>query len=365
MGQNYMLNSAIDCMLGTTFIVCLLFITQYFWLFLDVSGKGNLLLNILFNKTIAGTVGQNDNTNLFKGDVQSAENLSEFSETIRQLPQNSLPNHEIEQDFYKWLAGVLDVDGNFDIRKNRTGGYVLKKIRIKLHNRDLRLLTYIQNKLHIGRIRDVKNKPHSLLSFSKKNEIIFLIKKINGNIRLKLDSFKQACSLYDIKFVEPNSNIEKNDPYFAGLIDTDGSIVFNFENNRIECTLEVKYSEYSSKLCLDNVIPYAKPSVIYREKTNQTKNKKFQSISFKFQNVSHIVPVYDYFIKNRLMCDFKFYRVSQIKRFMEIRHYNKYPFESHEYKLYSQFVLNWIMHINPNWTKVPFVQKLNLKKFKV
>jgi hypothetical protein len=192
----------------------------------------------------------------------------------------------------------------------------------------------------MGRIRDVNNQPHSLLTFSKKNEIIFLISKINGNIRLKLDSFKQACSLYDIKFVEPNYNIEKNDPYFAGLIDTNGSIVFNFLNNRIECTLEVKYTEYSSKLCLDNVIPYAKPSVIYREKTNQTKNQKFQSISFKYQNVSHIVPVYDSFIKNRLMCDFKFYRVSQIKRFMEIRHYNKYPFDSHEYKLYSQFALN-------------------------
>jgi hypothetical protein len=86
MGHNYSPNYAIDYMLETTFIVCLLFITQYFWLYLVVTGKGNLLLNILFYKTIAGTVGKNDNTNLFQRDVQSAENLLEFSETIRQLP---------------------------------------------------------------------------------------------------------------------------------------------------------------------------------------------------------------------------------------------------------------------------------------
>lgn len=39
---------------------------------------------------------------------------------------------------------------------------VLKAIRIKLHNRDIRILSYIQNTLHIGRIRSDKNKPHSM-----------------------------------------------------------------------------------------------------------------------------------------------------------------------------------------------------------
>ena len=55
----------------------------------------------------------------------------------------------------------MDGDGNFDIRINpTTNNRVLKQIRIKLHNRDIRILTRIQNYLHIGRIRKNKNKPY-------------------------------------------------------------------------------------------------------------------------------------------------------------------------------------------------------------
>ena len=76
------------------------------------------------------------------------------------------------------------------------------------------------------------------------------------------------------------------DPYFSGLIDTDGSIVFNFNSNRIECNLEFKYNEYSSKLCLDNVIPNYKPYVLCRNKTAISGSSiKFKSITFKFQTV--------------------------------------------------------------------------------
>ena len=38
---------------------------------------------------------------------------------------------------------------------------------------------------------------------------------------------------------KPNYKIEPFDPYFAGLIDTDGSIVFNYPGNRIECNLRI------------------------------------------------------------------------------------------------------------------------------
>ena len=55
----------------------------------------------------------------------------------------------------------MDGDGNFDLRI-LNNELVLKAIRIKLQNRDIRILTYIQNTLHIGRIRADKNKPHSL-----------------------------------------------------------------------------------------------------------------------------------------------------------------------------------------------------------
>ena len=67
--------------------------------------------------------------------------------------------------------------------------------------------------------------------------------------------------------------------------------------------------------------------------------------------------IYDYFMHNRLYSDMKFYRVTQIKPFVEIRKYQKYPFSSGEHKIYSDFVINWIKYENPLWYKVPFINK--------
>lgn len=79
-------------------------------------------------------------------DIQSAENCKGFSETTRQLP-------DLEEDkFWNWFAGIIDNDSNFDIRLDQNKR-VLKQIRIKLHYRDMSILTRIQNFLHICRIR--------------------------------------------------------------------------------------------------------------------------------------------------------------------------------------------------------------------
>lgn len=372
MGQNIKLYSAIDYMLETTsLVICLLLITQYLRNNLDVSGKFNLLFNSPVDWKSQGpaesTVGEKDKFTLlnflnYRG-VQSAENFLGFSETIRQLPSLftlGRSRDKEEYNFFHWFAGVIDGDGNFDIRKRISGSDVLKSIRIKVHNRDLRLLTYIQDKLHMGRIHASGSKPHSIYIVSTESEMSYLVSKLNGLIRIKVDSFKRACASYNIEFIEADYSIKENDPYFAGLIDTDGSIVFNYTSNRIECVVEFKNTEYSSKLCLDYVIPHTKPRIMYRTHSSPIKkNLVYKSISFKYQTVESMVPVYDYFMMNRLYCDFKFYRVSKIKRFLEIRHYKAFPFESTEYKLYSKIMLDWIQYRNPNWTKVPFVTKLN------
>lgn len=101
-------------------------------------------------------------------DIQSAENFSGFSETIRQLSYDKVGNvkkQKINSSFFKWLAGVIDGDGNFDLRslKSKTGNTKkLKAIRIKLHNKDIRILTRIQNVLHMGRINSDRVGPYSL-----------------------------------------------------------------------------------------------------------------------------------------------------------------------------------------------------------
>jgi len=342
---------ATDYMLETVlFVSCLLFInTSYLTIFfyknyIDAS-KNYILLNSQNNNITINSQSMN---------TQSAENLTGFSETTRQLSDAE------EYKFWNWFAGVLDGDGNFDIRKSSSTPRlkVLKQIRIKLHNRDVRILSRIQNYLHRGRVLSVKNKPYSIFVISRKEDMYFVINKINGLIRLKVPSFKEACFLYNIEYIEPNYIIDKYDPYYSGLIDTDGSIVFNYSGNRIECNLEFKYDEYSKKFNFDNTIPNSKPFIITRQKaSNKTGGKIFKSIAFKFQNVDNMLFIYDYFMHNRLYSDIKFYRVSKIKPFIEIRKYKNSPLNSTEHNIYSDFMINWVKYENPLWYKIPFINK--------
>lgn len=336
-------------MLGTIFLVyCLLFNFNYL-LKIDVSRSFNLLLNSE-NKNSTVSVSKIHCTN-----IQSAENCQGFSETIRQL---SNLNRENDSHFYKWFAGIIDGDGNFDCRKDSFNRPILKSIRIKLHNRDVRILTRIQNYFHIGRIRADKNKPYSMFIVSTKIEMKFLINRLNGLIRIKIPGFKKACSYFNIDFKEPDYNIGSFDPYFSGLMDTDGSIVFNFPANRIECNLEFKYNDYTQKLNFSDTIPYYKPSILLRKQNNKKSKIKYKSIVFKYQTVKGMMYLYDYFMKNRLYSDFKFYRITKIKEFILIRNYNKEPKDSIEFKIYSDFLLDWIQYRNPLWMKVPFIEKI-------
>ena len=191
----------------------------------------------------------------------------------------------------------------------------------------------------------------------------FLVNKLNGLIRLKVPNFKEACHIYNIIYKEANYNIELYDPYYSGLIDTDGSIVYNYSGNRIECNLEFKYNEYTSKLNFNNTIKNSKPFIIIRKKASKKEGKKnFTSIAFKFQNVNDMLFIYDYFMKNRLYSDMKFYRVSKIKSFIEIRKYKTSTRNSLEHKIYSNFVIDFIKYENPLWYKVPCVDKYLLYK---
>ena len=335
---------ATDYMLETVFFVyCLLLINTSYLYKLDLS-RSNAPLN-----------SENNNSTISQKliNTQSAENWKGFSETVRRLSDGE------DHTFWKWFAGVLDGDGNFDIRKNAISNKrVLKQIRIKLHNRDVRILMRVQNYLHMGKIRADKNKPYSIYTVSTKESMDYILNKVNGLIRLKVPFFKEACVLANIKYIEANYNIELYDPYFAGLIDTDGSIVFNYAGNRIECNLEFKYNEYSSKLNLDYVIPNSKPYVIKRSKSSEAHgSKSFISIAFKFQNVNSMLFIYDYFMRNRLYCDMKFYRVTKIKPFIQIRKYKMSSKHTVEHKIYSDFVIDLIKYENPLWYKVPFINK--------
>ena len=344
---------ATDYMLETTPLYGLLFINTLY-LYILVYSSINYILRLISIDASRNILLNSENDHI----VQSAENCKGFSETIRQSPDQE------KDKFWSWFAGILDGGGNFDIRLNsKRDNKILKQIRIKLHNRDIRILKRIQNYLHIGRIRSDKKKSYSIYIVSDKDNMTHIINKVNGLIRLKIPSFKLACNLYNINYIEPNYNIGLYDSYFAGLVDTDGRIVFNYSGNRIECNLEFKYNDYSSKLNFDDTILESKPYVITRRKSSTVNSPKIPtSIAFKFQNVNNMLFIYDYFMHNRLYSDIKFYRICKIKSFIKIRKYKISQLNSLEHKIYSNFVINWLKYDNPLWYKIPFVIKYLLYK---
>lgn len=374
------INFAIDLMLETIFIIIIiLYILKNNYQIWD-----NIIALLFNGKTlIRSYIYSQKYLLLAYANIQSANNLiwklvQNFIINLFKLNKNlfiinlgvsetkrQLYNLEIlkEINFWEWLAGIIDGNGNFDLRKlnnklkgprgngaRGSSGPLLNSIKIKVHNRDLRILTRIQNKLHMGRINGINNKPYSLWIITTKQEMSYVINNLNGLIRLKYVNFEKSCNDLNIPVIKPDYNIKSYSPYLSGLIDTDGSIVYNYKNNRIECLLELKYTEYSNKLNLNNVIPFNTPYKLIQEKKN--------SILFRYQNISGMILLYDYFMKNRLFSDLKFYRISKIPYFIQIRKFKNDEKNTKEYLIYKSFILDFIKYENPLWYKIPFISKL-------
>jgi len=257
------------------------------------------------------------------------------SETIRTLSKKEK----------EWLAGVIDGDGNFDMRNLKNNKKSLRSIRIVQSLRDARILYKVKDLLKAGSIKK-KNKNCLVYILSKKELMFFLLNQINGNIRIKVDSFKQACESLNIIYIKAYNVIPKNSAYLAGLIDTDGSIIFNYPGNRIDIFLEFKQNIYTEQLNFDYVIPGSIVKINKYLKRNQNKDKIYYSIRFCYANIKNMLLIYNYIKENRLYSDFKFFRCMQIKRFLEIRSFKQYPKESLEYQLYKEFLIRFFTYMN-------------------
>lgn len=251
-------------------------------------------------------------------------------------------------NFQSWLAGVVDGDGNFDFRRN-----TLKAIRIKIHIRDVKILKVIQNQTHMGRIRYVPNTNYVLFIISTKVHMTAFLNLINGYMRVKIPNFQRACKACGLTFTLARQLVPW-DAYLAGLIDSDGWVSLNYEQNCIVVGVELNMSPAVEDLNFDYVIPYAKPNMFVRVTASGKK-----SLRVIYQSVHGMSAVYDYFLKRRLVSDFKFRRVLSIKKFLNLRHYKTCAHGSVEQQIYSRFCVNFLSYQNPTWTKVPMVGKLD------
>lgn len=298
-------------------------------------------------------------------ETERQKNNDSSNGNILNINNTSKPTHKDINDpiFKAWLAGIIDGDGNFDLRR-LNNHLVLKQIRVKMDIRDISVLQHIKDILNFGRVLPIEGTTYYYYVVSTQYEMSIIINLINGMIRLKVSSFKHACQYLNIDFIKPNYTLLPFDPYFAGLMDTDGSLVLNYSMNRIECSVELENNEDTIKLNLDNLFPGQKPYILTRVKSSAKGSPKiYHSVLWRFQNVGVMPQLYEYFSKYRLYSEFKYHRAIMIKDYLDVRRFYKYPRHSNEFELYAKCVLKYIKYLNPNWIHTPFVIRHNLFDF--
>ena len=257
----------------------------------------------------------------------------------------------------EYIAGVIDGDGCIQV-SSINGVLKLKHMRVKLDFRDVGIVARIKSLLNCGTLRYNKNLvTWGVYNIADMRKVLMLL---NGHLRLKLPRFHKACACLGITPIIANPKIMPQSGYLQGLIDTDGTVVFNYPGNRIGLIIELQKTIYSTALDLTDAIPGATVRVLPLVKRNQTKGKIFYSVRFSFETVENMIHIYNFVMGFRLYSDFKFYRVSMIPTFLKIRHFQKKPLGSIEHQAYSKWVLDFITYLNPKYTKVSYLDKLSL-----
>ena len=187
----------------------------------------SLLFKALFVKIFISYNNQQDK--IINNLILKKDNIKRSSETTRKILNNS-----INKKFNQWLAGLIDGDGYFGIVSKK---YVSLEILVALE--DEIALKEIQNKFG-GSIKlrsGVKAIRYRLLN---KTGIIKLINAVNGNIRntKRLVQFNKVCILLGIDFIYP-IKLTKDNSWFVGFFDADGTINYSFKNNHPQLTISV------------------------------------------------------------------------------------------------------------------------------
>jgi len=111
-----------------------------------------------------------------------------------------------------------------------------------MNHRDINVLYKIKDLLKCGSIR-IKQKNVFVYQICNFKDMSFCVNCINGNMRIKVPRFIECCNFFKIPYIEASPIVPYYSSYLAGLIDTDGSIVFNYPGNRIEVNIEFKNND--------------------------------------------------------------------------------------------------------------------------
>ena len=161
------------------------------------------------------------------------------SETTRPLSSKYYSSQKISytdknNSWNEWLAGLIDGDGSLLLSK---AGYASCEITMSL--KDERALAIIKQKLG-GSIKLRSGVKALRYRLHNKKGMIDLINRINGNIRhsSRIKQLEYICSNLNINIIY-SKPITKDNSWFAGFFDADGTITYSIKNNYPQLTISV------------------------------------------------------------------------------------------------------------------------------
>jgi hypothetical protein len=156
--------------------------------------------------------------------LRQESSLVGTSETTRVAPYS--------KSFCEWLAGLIDGDGSLLVSKK---GYTSLEITMGIE--DLACLHYIQDKLG-GSVKMRAGVKAYRYRLHNKQGMITLIHCINGYIRhtSRVVQLHKVCQILNIPVIYP-TNLNKDNSWFVGFFDADGTITMSLKNNRPQLTI--------------------------------------------------------------------------------------------------------------------------------
>ena len=167
------------------------------------------------------------------------------SETTRPLSfKKNISFSRDDKSWNEWLAGLIDGDGSLLVSK---AGHPSCEITMLLH--DEHALAIIKQKLG-GSIKSRSGVKTLRYRLHNKKGMIELINRINGKIRhtSRVKQLESICSNLKIQIIYP-TDITRDNGWFAGFFDADGSITYSMKNNYPQLTISV-----TNKLLVDIVV---------------------------------------------------------------------------------------------------------------
>jgi ubiquinol-cytochrome c reductase cytochrome b subunit len=275
---------------------------------------------------------------------------------------NKTNNNILKYDSWnEWFAGVVDGDGYFYINKTNEINFEITTSII-----DIQILYNIQNKLNAGSIQIRSGSASVRYRVKKKQIILQIIHRLNGRLYnfKRLQQFEKCCKLLNFEVIPSLLNIDANNKYLSGLIDSDGTIsisvhktnsknsqlsglagkIKRLEQSRGNNKLYLKITSVLEEnlLIIKNSYFLGKIYVEKANKKNKVPNKKYYWTINSYQEFLYL---YEYLKKNPLK-SVKMHRVNLIYYYF---HYKKLKYHlkkptSVEYKIWSKFCKLWFKY---------------------